>query len=530
MYKILVSDKLSEDAIKMLKGEKDVECTVKTGMTEDQLGEELVNYDALIIRSASKVTAKVLTNVKKLKVIGRAGVGVDNVDMPTATAKGVIVMNTPDANTLSTAEQTITLILGMARNLPQADASLKAKKWERPKFTGTELYGKTLGVIGLGRIGSEVVKRMQAFGMKIVGYDPFVTKEKAEAMGIEIGTVAEIVKKADIITVHVPKNKDTANLITAKEIATMKDGVMLVNCARGGIYNEKDVADGLKAGKIKKAAFDVYDKEPPFDSELFTVDPDKIVMAPHLGASTVEAQENVGKVIVEQVISALRGGMIKNALNIPAVPPEQLKEMEPYFNLVDKLGSFVAQTIEGSIKSMTVEYSGEATKYNTKIMTIAAVKGVLSPAIGADSVNFVNALPIAKERGIEVIEKTTTVKSDFPNMISVTIETDKEKHSVFGILSVTKEARIVMIDKFALEIVPEKNMIVYKNNDKPGVIGRIGTILGSKNINIASFVLGRHKEEKVALGVVTVDNDVPKDVIESIKGLDEILEVKSVEL
>jgi D-3-phosphoglycerate dehydrogenase / 2-oxoglutarate reductase len=528
MYKILVSDKLSEDAINMLKAEKDVEATVKTGMTEDQLAEELVKYDALIIRSASKVTAKVLEKVKKLKVIGRAGVGVDNVDMPVATAKGVIVMNTPDANTLSTAEQTITLILGMARNLPQADASLKSKKWDRPKYTGTELYGKTLGVIGLGRIGTEVVKRMLAFGMKVIGYDPFVTKEKAEALGIEIGTVQEIVKKADIITVHVPKNKETLDLISAKEIEMTNPGIMLVNCARGGILNEKDVADGLKSGKIKKAAFDVYDKEPPFDSELFTVDTDKIVLAPHLGASTVEAQENVGKVIVEQVIEALRGGMIKNALNIPAVAPELLKEMEPYFNLLDKLGAFVAQTIDGGIKKLTVEYSGEAAKYNTKIMTIAAVKGFLTPAIGADSVNYVNALPIAKERGIEVVEKTTTVKSDFPNLISVTVETDKEKRSVFGVLSVKKEARIVMIDKFELEIAPEKNMIIYKNNDKPGVIGRIGTILGSNSINIASFVLGRHKEEKVALGVVTVDSEVPRDVIESIKNLEEILEVKNV--
>jgi len=529
MFKILVSDKLSEDAINMLKGEKDVECTVKTGMAEDQLAEEIVKYDALIIRSASKVTAKVLEKVKNLKVIGRAGVGVDNVDMPTATAKGVIVMNTPDANTLSTAEQTITLILGMARNLPQADASLKAKKWDRPKFTGTELYGKTLGVIGLGRIGTEVVKRMLAFGMKVIGYDPFVTKEKAEALGIDIGTVEDIVKKADIITVHVPKNKETANLISAKEIAMMKNGVMLVNCARGGIYNEKDVADALKAGKIKKAAFDVYDKEPPFDSELFTVDPDKIVMAPHLGASTVEAQENVGKVIVEQVIEALRGGMIRNALNIPAVPPDMLKEMQPYLTLNEKLGKFAAQLIDGNIKNVTIEYSGDVTKYDMKFLTIAAVKGLLMPAVG-DAVNYVNALPLAKEKGFAVIEKTTTVKTNYPNVISVSIETDKEKRMVFGSLAITKDARIVGIDKFELEIAPEKNMIVYKNNDKPGIIGRVGTVLGTNNINIASFALGRHKEEKVALGVLTIDTEAPKAVIDSLKNTGDIIEAKYITL
>ncbi|MCX8092729.1 MAG: phosphoglycerate dehydrogenase [Candidatus Goldbacteria bacterium] len=529
MYKILVSDKLADDAIQMLKKEKDIECVVKTGLDENQLAEELPNYDALIIRSGTKVTAKVLSQVKKLRIIGRAGVGVDNVDMQAATSKGIIVMNTPDANTLSTAEQTITLILGMARNLPQADASLKAKKWERNKFIGTELYGKTLGIIGLGRIGTEVAKRMLAFGMKVIGYDPFVTKEKAEALGIELGDLHFVIKNADILTFHVPKTKETTNMITAKEIEMMKDGVMIVNCARGGIINEADIADALIKGKVKKAAFDVYEKEPPFDSPLFNVDPDKIILAPHLGASTVEAQENVGKVIVEQVIEALRGGMIKNALNIPAIEPELLKEMQPYLSLNETLGSFCAQIIDGNVKSIIVEYSGDVTKYNLAILTIAAVKGMLYPVIG-DSVNYVNAKLLAKERGIEIIEKTTTIKTDYPNLISVSIVSDKEKRSVFGILSVNREARIVMIDKFELEIRPEKNIIVYKNEDKPGVIGRLGTILGTNNINIASFALGRSKEEKIALGVLTVDSEVPKDVIESIKNMDDIIDVKSVVL
>lgn len=529
MYKILVSDKLAEDAISMLKKENDIECIVKIGMDENQLMDELSNCDGLIIRSATKVTAKVLSKAQKLKIIGRAGVGIDNIDMQAATSKGIIVMNTPDANTLSTAEQTITLILGMARNLPQADASLKSKKWERNKFVGTELYGKTLGIIGLGRIGTEVAKRMLSFGMKIIGYDPFVTKEKAEALGIEIGSLQDVIKNADILTFHIPKTKETTNMITAKEIEIMKDGVMIVNCARGGIINEADIADALNKGKIKKAAFDVYDKEPPFDSPLFDVDPEKIILVPHLGASTVEAQENVGKVIVEQVIEALRGGMIKNALNIPAIEPELLKEMQPYLKLNETLGSFSAQLVDGNVKSIVVEYSGDVTKYNLAILTIAAVKGILYPVLG-DSVNYVNAKVLAKERGIEIIEKTTTMKTNYPNLISVSIVSDKEKRSVFGILSVNKEARIVMIDKFELEIIPEKNMIVYKNEDKPGVIGRLGTILGSNNINIASFSLGRSKEEKVALGVLTVDSDVPKDAIESIKNMDDIIDVKSITL
>ncbi len=525
MYKILMSDKLAEDALKLLQNEKDVEYVVKTGLSEEELAEELTKYDALIIRSGTKVTAKVLSKVTKLKVIGRAGVGVDNVDMPAATAKGIIVMNTPDANTISTAEQTIALIVGMARNLPQADASLKAKKWDRSKYTGIELYGKTLGIIGLGRIGTEVAKRMLAFGMKIIGYDPFITKDKAESLGIELMELKDVIKNADILTFHVPKNKETTNMITAKEIEMMKDGVMIVNCARGGIINEKDIADALNKGKVKKAAFDVYEKEPPFDSPLFTVDPDKIIMAPHLGASTIEAQENVGKVIVEQVLEALKGGMIRNALNIPAVDPELLKEMQPYLTLNEKLGAFVAQLIEGNIKSIAIEYSGEVTKYNLKILTIAAVKGVLYPALG-DTINYVNAVPLAKERGIEVIEKTTTIKSDYPNLISVTVQTDKEKRNVFGTISINKQARIVMVDKFEVEIVPEKNILVYKNEDRPGVIGRIGTVLGANNINIASFALGRHKEEKVALGIVTVDNEVSQDVVTSIKNMEGILDIK----
>jgi len=529
MYKILVSDKLAPDALKLLENEKDVEYTVKTGLSEDELAEELTKYDALIIRSGTKVTPKVLSKVTKLKVIGRAGVGVDNVDMPTATEKGIIVMNTPDANTISTAEQTITLIVGMARNLPQADASLKAKKWDRSKYTGTELYGKTLGIVGLGRIGTEVAKRMLAFGMKVIAYDPFITKEKAETLGIEVMELKDVIKNADILTFHVPKTKETTNMITAKEIEMMKDGVMIVNCARGGIINEKDIADAINKGKVKKAAFDVYEKEPPFDSPLFTVDPDKIVMTPHLGASTVEAQENVGKVIVEQVIEALKGGMIRNALNIPAVDPELLKEMQPYLTLNEKLGAFVSQITEGNIKSIIVEYSGDVVNYNLKILTIAAVKGVLTPALG-DTINYVNAIPIAKARGIEVVEKTTTIKSDYPNLISITIQTEKEKRNAFGTISITKQARIVKVDKFDVEIVPEKNILVYRNEDKPGVIGRLGTVFGANNINIASFALGRHKEEKIALGVVTVDNEVPQDVVTSIKNMEGIIDVKYVVL
>lgn len=527
MHKILISDKLADDALALLEKDKEVEYTVKTGLTEEQLADELCNYDALIIRSGTTVTAKVLEKTTRLKLIGRAGVGVDNVDIPAASQKGVIVMNTPDANTLSTCEQTIALIMATARNTPQAHGSLKAKKWERSKLTGIELYGKTLGVVGLGRIGAEVAKRMASFGMKIVAYDPFVTKEKADAMGIEVMELAELFKISDIITLHIPKNKDTKDLIGKAQMETMKKSVILINCARGGIINEQDLYEALKAGRIQKAALDVFDKEPPFDSPLLELD--NIILTPHLGASTVEAQEKVGTGIVEQVLEALKGGMVKNAVNIPAIDPELLKEMQPYLNLNEKLGSFIAQLVDGTIKRIVVEYSGEALNYDMKIMNIAAIKGVLIPAVG-HGVNYVNAKLLASERGIDVVSKTTDVKSGFPNMISVTIETDKEKRKVFGILSVTKEARIVKIDNFELEIAPEKYMIAYKNMDKPGIIGRVGTILGEKKINIASFDVGRCKEEKVAMGIISVDDDVPSDVIESIKSVADVIEIKFITL
>lgn len=525
MQKIFISDKLSDDALKLLENEKGVEYTMKPGLSEDDLAEELKNYDALIIRSGTTVTPKVLSKTTKLKIIGRAGVGVDNVDIQTASQKGIIVMNTPDANTLSTCEQTIALIMATARNTPQAYMSLKAKKWDRSKLTGIELYGKTLGVVGLGRIGAEVAKRMASFGMKIIGYDPFVTKEKAESMGIEVMELAELFKQADIITIHVPKTKDTKDLIGKAQIDTMKKNVILINCARGGIINEQALYEALKSGRVQKAALDVFDKEPPFDSPLLELD--NIVLTPHLGASTVEAQEKVGTGIIEQVVEALKGGMVRNAVNIPAIDPELLKEMQPYLNLNEKLGSFVAQIVEGNIKSMTVEYSGSVTGYDLKIMTIAAIKGVLMPA-ASEGVNYVNANILAKARGIEVVQKTTDIKSDFPNMISVTIETDKEKRKVFGVLSINKEARIVKVDNFEMEITPEKNMLIYKNVDKPGIIGRVGTILGEKGVNIASFDVGRCREDKVAMGIITVDSDVPKDVVESIKNVADILEIKSV--
>ena len=346
-----------------------------------------------------------------------------------------------------------------------------------------------------------------------IGYDPFVSKEKAEQLNIELMPFEEVIKNADIITVHVPKTKETINLINKKEIEKMKDGVIIINCARGGIINEKDLADAIKSGKVKRAALDVYEKEPPFDSPVLELD--NVVMIPHLGASTVEAQEKVGIGIVEQVIDALKGKEIRNAINIPAVDPAVFKEIQPYIILNEKLGSFVSQIIEGSVKNIVVEYSGDVTKYNLEILTIAALKGVLQP-VTESNVNYVNAKIFAQERGIEVVEKTTTIKSDFPNLISITIQTDKEKRRVFGTLSVNKESRIVKIDNFETEIVPEKYMILYKNVDKPGVIGRMGTILGENKINIASFALGRSKEEKIALGILTVDSEVPEDVVNSI--------------
>ena len=465
--------------------------------------------------------------VRKLKVIGRAGVGLDNIDIPAATRAGIIVMNTPDGNTISAAEHTMALILAMARNIPQANASLLAKKWERSKFTGIELLGKTLGIIGLGRIGAEVAARSKAFGMKLIAYDPYARPERAHELGIELIEFKELLKRSDIITVHVPITKDTSKLIGTDELKHCKKGVRLVNVARGGIYDEAAVADALKTGIVAAAAFDVFSKEPPTDNPLF--DLPNFIATPHLGASTEEAQINVAIVVAKQIVEALHSRTIFNAVNVPAVDAEQWEHLRPYYELCGKLAAFLSQGSQGKIDSIHITYSGDVTKQKTHALTLAIVKNFLAQFI-QEHVNEVNAPVLAKERGIQVTESTTDHFGSYTNSIHVEIIIGTNSHSVRGTLLSDGSARIVEIDKYRVDISAEGTLLLFFNPDVPGILGKVSTILGNAGVNIAGLANGRIHAGADAVTIINVDNEVPSAVIGQISAIEGLKEVRLVKL
>lgn len=528
MFKILVSDALSEEGLGVLKSSKDFVVDVKTSLKPEELKAIVGDFDALVVRSATKVTAEIIEAGSKLKIIGRAGVGLDNVDLAAATAKGIIVMNTPGGNTISTAEQTMSLIMALSRNIPQADQSMKKNEWKRKDFMGVELYNKTIGIIGLGRIGMEVAKRCLAFGMRVKAYDPFLSREVAEKVGVELLTLEEIYKTADYITVHVPLTDETKDLISDKEIALMKNGVRLINCARGGILNEEAVARGLESGKVAGAAFDVYCEEPPKDSPLvkFTKN---VVLTPHLGASTEEAQVNVAIEIAHQINDALLGKGIRNAANYPSVDPETYHALQPYINLCEKLGSFTSQISQGAITEVNVTYSGEIASHDTAPLTMALMKGILSPML-QETVNFINSMALSKERGIRVTELKSSQSEEFVTLVSLEIKTDKETHRVAGTLLSKSEPRIVKIDEFHVEAIPSGYMLVLQNWDKPGIIGNLGKLMGEHNINIAAMSFGREKQGGRAMSVLNVDSSVSPELLGKVKAIQHILSAKTVTL
>jgi D-3-phosphoglycerate dehydrogenase len=501
--KVLASDKIAESGLKMLR-DAGIEADMKTKLPEEELCKIIGDYDALIVRSGTKVTPKVIAAGKNLKIIGRAGVGVDNVDLPSATKRGIIVVNSPEGNTIAAAEQTLTLILAMARNIPQAYNSLRAGKWERNKFTGTELYKKVIGVVGLGKIGGRVASYLVAMGAKVIGSDPFVSKERADELGIELKSLDEVISSSEIITLHIPKTKDTENLISKKTIAKMKDKVRIVNCARGGVVSEEDLYEALKSGKVAAAALDVYSKEPPDPKNpLFTLD--NIVVAPHLGAATVEAQENVAIDVVEQIIDVLKGGQARSAVNIPSMKPDVIAKVKPYMGLAEKLGSLASQLFGGAFNEVKVEYDGEIAVHDVSPLSIAILKGLLEPVM-QESVNFVNAPIIAKERGIKVIEGKSAEPKDFKSLITVKLEAGKIKRSVQGTLFEPPYGeRLVGIDGFKVDVVPSGYMLILNNIDKPGMIGKVGTFLGKHKINIAAMDVGRVKVGERAVMVLNVD-------------------------
>ena len=526
--KILVSDPLSEEGLKILRDVKEFQVEVKTDLKSEALKEVIKDYDALIVRSATKVTKDIINAAQKLKVIGRAGVGLDNVDLEAATQKGIIVMNTPAGNTISTAEHTMSMILALSRNIPQANASTKKGEWKRSKFMGVELYNKALGIVGLGRIGTEVAKRALSFGMKVLAYDPFLSREVAESLGVEIAELKDLLGRSDYITVHTPLTEETKHIISNKEFGLMKTGVRIINCARGGIIDEAALLNALKEGKVAAAALDVFEKEPLLpDSELLKLD--NLITTPHLGASTEEAQVNVAIEVAEIVRDALLGKGIRNAANYPCIEAEVCKFLEPYINLTEKLGVFSSQLVEGRFQELNISYSGEIMQYDLSPLTMSLVKGILSPIL-KETVNFINATSLAKERGIKIKEAKTSKEEEFVNLIQLEIKTDKETRMIFGTLSANKQPRIVKIDDYYVEVSPSGEMIMIQNWDRPGIIGNLGTLLGKHNINIAAMTFGREKPGGRAITVLNVDSSVSAEILDKIKKLENILAVKVIRL
>ncbi|NLN78411.1 MAG: phosphoglycerate dehydrogenase [Armatimonadetes bacterium] len=525
MPKVLVSDKLAKEGIEILKQAAEVDINV--GLTEDELCEIIGDYDALVVRSGTQVTAKVLQAAKKLQIVGRAGVGVDNVDVPVATERGVIVVNSPGGNTIAAAEHTVAMLLALSRNIPQAYVSMRAKEWNRSKFTGNEVYKKTLGVLGLGKIGQEVAKRCRSFGMKVIAYDPFIT-EDAAGPGIELVDFEDCIKRSDYLTLHLPKNKDTLGLIGAKEFEMMKDHVRIINVARGGIIDNDALIAAVKSGKCAGAAIDVFETEPPdFSNELF--DLANVITTPHLGASTEEAQTNVAIDVAEQIVDVFAGRSARSAVNMPALSPEVLAAVQPYLPLAQRMAALAVGVMEGRCHKVEVKFLGELAKTESGPVTRAVLAGVLGPMV-AESVNLVNAPVVAKSRGIEVVESRNPDFDDYVSLLTVTVTTDKGSTQVSGTLFEGREMRIVQLAGFPMDFVPEGVVLISDHSDEPGVIGSVGTLLGNEGINIGGMYVGRKAARDKAIMILSVDNDVPDAVMSKLAELPAINTVKQVHL
>lgn len=536
--RVFVTDHISEEGIEKLREFAEVD--VELELSKEELTERIAGYDALVVRSGTKVTKEIIEagSMGRLKVIGRAGVGVDNVDVETATEKGILVVNAPEANTISAAEHTIAMLLSLLRRIPAANVSLKSGQWDRKKHMGVEVNGKVLGIIGLGRVGSEVAKRAKGLGMRVVAYDPFITEERGRELGIALSNFNEVLQVADFITLHTPLTKDTHHLIGKKEFALMKDGVRVLNCARGGIIDERALKDAIKSGKVAGAALDVFEREPPEERELLELD--EVIVTPHLGASTAEAQKAAAMVIAEEVIEALKNKPVKNAVNMLYVEEELMESIKPYLELAEKLGLLCAQLIPrpGRIEQFNVSYegelgmAGEGIGKNTRLITTAIVKSFLSWF--TDGVNYVNAEAIAKKFGIKVRESTTGEIENFSSLINITTITrtdgkEKEK-TVAGTIFGKDDPRIVKIDGYRVDAYPSGYMLICSFLDKPRVIGPVCMILGDKGINIAGMQVGREKVGGEAVMVLNVDSLVSDGIIEEIKQVENMFDVMLVKL
>ncbi len=530
MFKILVSDPISDVGLKTLTEAEDVQLDIKTDLTKEELLAVIGEYDGLLVRSQTTVSRDVIAAANNLKVIGRAGVGVDNIDIKAATELGVVVINAPDGNTISTAEHSFAMLASMARWIPQADKDLKDGQWNRKKYVGVELNNKVLGVIGLGRIGSEVISRAKAFNMDVIGYDPFVTEARAKQLGIETGTVADVVKNADFITIHTPLTKDTKYIIDDKEFALMKKGVRIVNCARGGVIREEALLKAIEDGIVAAAAIDVYEEEPPAEDNALVNHP-KVISTPHLGASTAEAQLNVAIDVAIEAYNFLKGVPFKNAINLPSIPADILAHIQPYLELAEKLGKLITNTLTAAIEKVEIIYAGDIVDKEVDTLTRTVLKGMFSEHIGsAGMVNDVNAPTLAKERGIEYIDSRTSKSKGYTNLITVKVKTAKEEKEVAGTILNGYGPRIVNVDGFTVDFKLTGNLLLMEHIDQPGIIGDIGKLLGEAGVNIATMQVGRNEIGGKAVAFLMIDNLAEESVLEGIKGLKGVENIYQVEL
>jgi D-3-phosphoglycerate dehydrogenase / 2-oxoglutarate reductase len=515
--KVLISDNLAPVGMQILK-DAGLEVDVKTGLAPEELKSIMPEYDGLVIRSATRVTAEIIEAAGRLKVVGRAGIGLDNVDVAAASKRGIIVMNAPDGNSTTAAEHTIAMMLSLSRNIPQATASMKDGKWEKKKFMGRELTGKTLGIVGIGRIGSIVADRAHGLHMNVIAFDPHMPKDMVEKIGVELVSLDELCKRADYISVHVPFTKETEHILSFKEFKLMKKGAMLIDCARGGVIDEAALYEALTAGELGGAALDVFEVEPATRDNCPLLALDNFICTPHLGASTSEAQENVAVAIAEQMAAYLLKGTITNAVNVPSVSAEVLSKVGPYLSLAEMLGSFHMQIAKGGVEEINLEYIGDLAEMTTGPITVAFLKGLFTPIL-KDAVNFVNAPVIARERGIRVVESRTSQAGDFTNLISIRVKTTEGENTLTGTVFGKNEPRLVRLNTFRLEALPSGPMLFVYNQDSPGVIGALGTTIGAAGVNINQMMVGRETEHGRNVILLSTSSLISRELLQEVRNL-----------
>ena len=520
MPKVLIADEMSPKAEEIFK-QRGIDVDVITGLSHDELKNCIAKYDGLAVRSATKPNAEILANANNLRVIGRAGIGVDNVDINAASERGIVVMNTPFGNSITTAEHAIAMMFSLARDIPAASVSTHAGRWEKSKFMGVELSSKILGIIGCGNIGAIVADRAMGLKMKVISYDPYLSVEKALDLGIEKVEINELFERSDFISLHTPMTDMTRGIINSEAFSKMKNNVRIINCARGGLIVEQDLKIAIESGKVAGAAIDVYEKEPAKENVLFGME--KVIATPHLGASTDEAQVNVAIQVAEQMSDYLLDGTVVNAINMPSVSAEDAPKLEPYFKLAEQLGSFAGQVTETAIKKVQIEYCGQAAELNTKPLTAVVLKGLLTPLL--ESVNMVSAPSLAKERNIEISEVTCEDLDEFQTKITLLLTTETQTRAVSGTLFAGNKPRLVEIKGISIDAELGPHMLYITNEDKPGFIGDLGTTLGQNNINIATFSLGRNKAGGDAIALIEIDQPVTEHIIENVRQLPHVMRV-----